>query len=304
MEERLQKIIARVGIASRRQAETLILDGLVKVNGKVATLGQKADPENDHIKVKGKLISTAAEEKAYYLMYKPRGVITTAHDAEGRPTATELMAHLPMRLFPVGRLDLDSEGLLLMTNDGDLANALMHPKSEVGKRYRVKTKGIPGERILHLLRAGIRLDDGRTRPAEVEMVETTKTNAWLDVIIHEGRNRQIRRMFDKVGHSVVKLRRTGYAFLGVGKLKPGTYRELTPAEIERLKRVADGQDQAGKGTLKPARKNAPASAPAQKAKPARVTRPKVKDAGKPARRPRSTSSGKTVSSGRPTRKRS
>ncbi|MBI5136364.1 MAG: pseudouridine synthase [Nitrospirae bacterium] len=238
MRERLQKIIAQAGIASRRAAERLIEEGRVTVNGQVAALGDQADPETDHIKVKGKLLKAAAEHKEYYLFYKPRGVLTTAAQDTEHPTVFEFFEKNPVRVFPVGRLDLDSEGLIIMTNDGDLANALMHPKGEIPKRYRVKVKGVPGERAIDLLRKGVPLSDGRTAPAQVELVETTKTNAWFDVIIHEGRNRQIRRMFDHVHHSVVKLRRVGYAFLSVGDLKPGTARAITPAEVQRLRTLA------------------------------------------------------------------
>ena len=240
MSDRLQKIISRAGIASRRVAETLILEGRVTVNGRVATLGDKADPSTDHIKVKGQLIP-CENRKETLLFYKPRGVLTTQAPDEDRPTVGEFFENHPLRLFPVGRLDLDSEGLLLMTNDGDLANLLMHPKSGIPKRYRVKTKGVPGERALMLLRKGVRLEDGRTAPATVELEETTRTNAWFTVILTEGRYRQIRRMFDHIHHSVVKLKRVGYAFLGAGKLQPGEWRVLTPREIERLSALARGE---------------------------------------------------------------
>jgi len=234
MHERLQKIIARAGLASRREAEQWIADGKVTVNGKVAHLGDKADPGQDHVKVKGKLLPRA-EEHAYYLFYKPRGVLTAAGEDPGHPTVSHFFQGEPFRLFPVGRLDLDSEGLLVVTNDGELANALMHPAAEVPKRYRVKTKGVPGPKALALIQKGVPLEDGRTAPAQVRLVETTRTNAWLEVIIHEGRYHQVRRMFDRVGHSVLKLKRTGYAFLRPGALKPGTYRRITPAEVERLR---------------------------------------------------------------------
>jgi 23S rRNA pseudouridine2605 synthase len=235
MEERLQKIIARAGLASRREAERLIEEGLVTVNGKVASLGDKADAGRDHVKVRGKLLH-APEPLVYFLLYKPRGVLTATGEGEGDvPTISELFAHEPYRLFPVGRLDLDSEGLLLVTNDGALANGLMHPKGEVPKRYEVKTKGVPGPKALELLRKGVPLEDGRTAPARVRIMETTRTNAWLEVILHEGRYRQVRRMCEKVGHSVLKLKRTGYAFLKAGDLKPATYRVLTDAEVARLK---------------------------------------------------------------------
>jgi len=256
MRERLQKILAQAGICSRRSAEKLILEGVVTVNGKTVKLGDQADIFEDHVKVRGKLIPRP-ERKAYYLFYKPKGVVTTRDDPEGRPTVVEFFHNFPERLFPVGRLDMDTEGLIIMTNDGELANALMHPRQEIPKRYRVKTKGVPPERSLDLLRRGIRLEDGRTAPAHVELVETTRTNAWFDVIIHEGRYRQVRRMFDHIHHSVVKLRRTGYAFLGVGTLNPTGYRVLTESEVQRLKDMGLGQLPTAKIKTGPARPKRP-----------------------------------------------
>jgi len=265
MRERLQKIIAHAGIASRRGAEKLIEEGLVTVNGKRVTLGDQADPEQDHIKVQGKLLRPA-QGKEYMLFYKPRGVLTTAAKDAQHPTVFEFFENHPTRVFPVGRLDLDSEGLMVMTNDGDLANALMHPKGEIPKRYRVKTKGVPGERAVALLRKGVPLSDGKTAPAEVTLTETTRTNAWFEVIIHEGRNRQIRRMFDHVHHSVVKLKRTGYAFLGVGDLTPGTARMLTDTEVTRLRELAAGKAVMPKKKTPPPAPRRPRPKPTSKAK--------------------------------------
>lgn len=276
MEERLQKIIARAGLASRREAERLIEEGLVSVNGKVAHLGDKADAGRDHVKVRGKLLRKA-EPLAYFLLYKPRGVLTAAGEGEGDvATVTELFAHEPYRLFPVGRLDLDSEGLLLMTNDGALAHGLMHPAREVPKRYEVKTKGVPGPKALELLRKGVPLEDGRTAPATVRMIETTRTNAWLEVILHEGRYRQVRRMCEKVGHSVLKLKRTGYAFLKPGDLTPGTYRALTATEVARLKSLVAK----GPAPKKPA--SSPTRSPDRSR--ARARRPKAGTTGRPRAR--------------------
>jgi len=279
MRERLQKIIAHAGIASRRAAEKLIEEGLVTVNGKLASIGDQADPDNDHIKVKGRLLQRA-QGKEYYLFYKPRGVLTTAAKDAEHPTVFEFFENNPVRVFPVGRLDLDSEGLMVMTNDGDLANALMHPKGKIPKRYKVKTKGVPGERAIILLRKGVPLSDGKTAPAEVTLTETTRTNAWFEVIIHEGRNRQIRRMFDHVHHSVVKLKRTGYAFLGVGELTPGNARVLTKTEVTRLRELTEGKGTAPKKKPQPAisaPKKAPKTASAaskKKSPPATSARPK------------------------------
>ncbi len=277
MEERLQKIIARAGLASRREAERLIEEGLVTVNGRVAHLGDKADAGRDHVKVRGRLLQ-AAEPPVYLLLYKPRGVLTASGEGEGDvATVTELLAHEPYRLFPVGRLDLDSEGLLLMTNDGALANGLMHPRREVPKRYEVKTKGVPGPKALELLRKGVPLEDGRTAPAKVRLVETTRTNAWLEVILHEGRYRQVRRMCEKVGHSVLKLKRTGYAFLKAGELTPGTYRALTATEVARLKALAGltpAARKSGNGARKPTGARRPKAAPAER--PSRGSRPRAR----------------------------
>ncbi|MFQ5507956.1 MAG: pseudouridine synthase [Leptospirillia bacterium] len=238
MEERLQKIIARAGIASRREAERLIEDGRVRVNGHVASLGDKADPEVDHIKVGRKQVPKP-ERKVYFLFYKPRGVITTSAPEEERTTVEQFFAAEKVRVYPVGRLDIETEGLMVVTNDGDLAHALMHPKRGIEKRYLVKTKGIPPERALDLLRRGITLEDGRTAPAEVTLKRTTRTNAWVEIVLREGKNRQVRRMFDQIHHSVVKLRRVAYAFLTPGNLEPGAYRPLTEKEVARLKAMTD-----------------------------------------------------------------
>ncbi|MDH5526315.1 MAG: rRNA pseudouridine synthase [Nitrospirota bacterium] len=254
MQERIQKLLSRAGIASRRQVEAWIAEGVVTVNGKVASLGDKADPACDHVKVRGRRVALRQEHKVHYLFYKPRGVLCTSEPDADRPTVVSFFSHLQQRLFTVGRLDLDSEGLIIVTNDGELAHKLMHPKGGIPKRYLVKTKGVPGERALALLVRGVPLEDGRTAPAEVKLLETTKTNAWLEVILHEGRYRQIRRMFDHVGHSVLKLRRVGYGFLTVGDLSPGDARTLTEAEIKRLDRMASGKER------KPARPRRPTAA--------------------------------------------
>lgn len=264
MHERLQKLISRAGLASRREAERLIEQGLVTVNGKVAHLGDKADPARDHVKVKGKLLPRA-EHLAYFLFYKPRGVLTAAGEDPDHPTVAAFFRDQPLRLFPVGRLDLDSEGLLVVTNDGELAHGLMHPASQVPKRYRVKTKGVPGPKAIARLQKGVALEDGRTAPAEVRLLETTATNAWLEVTLHEGRYRQVRRMFDQVGHSVLKLKRTGYAFLRAGALKPGTYRVLTATEVDRLRALtakapapsAEGRPRAAKARRPAGRRTTP-----------------------------------------------
>ncbi len=230
MEERIQKIIAQAGIASRRAAEQLILAGRVTVNGQTASLGMKADPLSDHVKVDGKLI-TRREPKVYYLFYKPRGVVTSVADPEGRPTVKDYFAGIRMRVFPVGRLDFDSEGLLFVTNDGEFANAVLHPSREMQKTYAAKVKGRIADEHIAQLCQGIRLEDGMTAPAKVRRIRTTESNCWIQITIHEGRNRQVRRMLEQVGHPVLRLKRVAIGSFGVGDLKPGLYRELTREEV-------------------------------------------------------------------------
>jgi 23S rRNA pseudouridine2605 synthase len=236
MEERIQKILSRMGIASRRKAEEMIREGRVTVNGQIATLGMKADPDRDHIKVDGKLL-IRPEPKAYIIMNKPKGVLTTLEDPEGRPTVKELLKGVKFRVYPVGRLDFNSEGLLIFTNDGELAYRLIHPKFKVPKTYLVKVKGIVEERKLDILRKGIRLEEGVTAPADIKKVfmPKTKNNTWLEITIYEGKKRQIRRMFEKIRHPVLKLKRIKIDGIELGRLEPGQWRYLTPTEVKRLK---------------------------------------------------------------------
>lgn len=238
MEERLQKLIAAAGITSRRHAEEMIAAGEVTVNGKVVTeLGTKADPERDHIKVRGRLINPRLQtrEKVYVLLNKPRGYLTSLADPEGRPLVSELIPSSLGRLHPVGRLDFNTEGLLLLTNDGDFTNFITAARNRVAKVYEVKVKGVPPEDAIERLRRGIVLDDGvRTSPAEIKKTEESATNAWFEVVLHEGRNQQIRRMFDAIGHSVIKLRRVRIGFLTGENIAPKQWRFLLPAEVERL----------------------------------------------------------------------
>lgn len=237
MIERIQKIIAQAGIASRREAERLILAGKVTLNGKVVEeLGTKVDTDNDYIKVNGKLI-TRPEPKTYVMLYKPSGYVTTAKDPEGRPTIMELLQKVKVRVFPVGRLDFDTEGLMLCTNDGELAYNLQHPSHEVPKTYLAKVDGVPTKEEIIRLRQGIRLEDGMTAPARVKIIRKLEANTWVEIIIHEGRNRQVKRMFDAIGHSVIKLKREGFGFLELGDLKPGELRHLTAEEIKKLKEI-------------------------------------------------------------------
>ncbi|HMK49246.1 MAG TPA: pseudouridine synthase [Thermodesulfovibrionales bacterium] len=236
MEKRLQKILSEMGIASRRESEELILEGRIKVNGKIAEIGMKADPQRDHIKVDGKLL-TKREPKTYLLFNKPRNVVTTLKDPEGRPTVKDFLKDMKYRVYPVGRLDFDSEGLLLLTNDGDFANAIMHPSKKIAKTYEVKVKGVPEQQVLEKLKRGIRLEDGMTSPAKIKGPKTTENNSWLEVTIYEGRKRQLRRMFDQVGHSVLKLKRIRIGGIQIGDLAPGRYRHLTPDELNRIKQA-------------------------------------------------------------------
>lgn len=235
MEKRLQKILSEMGIASRRKAEELIQEGRVTVNGQMATLGTKADAARDHIKLDGKLL-IRPEPKVYLMFHKPKGVVTTLHDPEGRPTIKDFLKGIKYRVYPVGRLDYDSEGLLLLTNDGDFAHAVLHPSKEIAKTYLVKVKGLPEDARIEKLRTGVRLSDGLTAPARVKKVRATENNAWLEMTIHEGRNRQIRRMCKTVGHPVIKLKRIKINGIDLGDISTGEYRYLTGPEIARIKK--------------------------------------------------------------------
>lgn len=234
--ERLQKFLARAGVASRRKCEELITAGKVAVNGQVVReLGSKVDPHKDRITVDGQPVRI--EPHVYILLNKPRGVVTTASDPQGRQTVLDLI-DLPQRVFPVGRLDMDTSGLLLLTNDGALANGLMHPKHEVDKQYRTEVAGYISDLALARLEAGVELEDGPTAPAEVRLLRRNKEKSLFEITIHEGRNRQVRRMCEKVGHPVLTLKRVKLAFLTLGKTAPGQWRYLTDQEVDRLFRVA------------------------------------------------------------------
>jgi pseudouridine synthase len=238
MEQRLQKLIAAAGVASRRHAEELIAAGRVTVNGEVIKeLGTKADPEKDHIKVNGKLINPQLQsrEKVYVLLNKPKGYLSSVSDPEGRPLVTELLPPSLGKVHPVGRLDFNTEGLLLLTNDGDFTNYVTAARNRVEKVYEVKVKGVPAESGIERLRRGITLDDGtRTAPAKIVKLHETQTNAWYEVLLHQGRNQQVRRMFELSGHSVLKLRRTRIGFLKDENLKLGYWRLLSPGEVTRM----------------------------------------------------------------------
>lgn len=238
-EERLQKIISRAGITSRRKAEELIVQGRVTVNGKVIReLGTKADPDKDHIKVDGKLLRFK-EQKTYILLNKPVKYVTTLSDPEGRPTVIELLRGVKGRVYPVGRLDYDTSGLLLLTNDGDFANMIMHPKFEIQKTYEAKIEGELNDKEIEKLQKGMKLEGRMTAPARIKKLRRTDKNSWLEITIHEGRKRQVRRMFERTGHSVLKLIRTKIAFLDIKGLNTGEYRFLIKAEVERLMRLTE-----------------------------------------------------------------
>jgi pseudouridine synthase len=239
MDERLQKIIAQAGLASRRGAERLIQAGRVRVNGEVVDrLGAKADPSADRIEVDGRPVG-AAQPFRYFALNKPYGYITSLKDPRGRPSVAHFIQGLPVRVYPVGRLDMDSEGLLILTNDGELSRRLMHPRYHVPKIYRVKVKGRPGDRDLDRLSGGVLMvGDRPAAPAVVETIKSNEKNTWLDMVLIEGRQRQIRRMCSQVGHPVLKLKRTGYGPIRLDDLKQGAIRPLTEDEILKLKEAA------------------------------------------------------------------
>jgi 23S rRNA pseudouridine2605 synthase len=228
--ERLQKILAQAGLGSRRTCEDLIAEGRVQVNGEVATLGTRADPETDAIEVDGARIGVK-QGLVHYLLNKPTGVVTTAADPQGRPTVVGLVPAEP-RVYPVGRLDADTEGLLILTNDGELAHRLTHPSFGVDKEYLADVEGRPARGAVRRLREGVTLDDGPTAPAKVSLVGDHS----LRITIHEGRNRQVRRMCDAVGHPVRRLVRVRIGSLSDRRLAPGEWRELTQAELRSLER--------------------------------------------------------------------
>jgi 23S rRNA pseudouridine2605 synthase len=234
MLERLQKIISAAGITSRRASEALILNGQVAVNGVVITeLGSKADPEKDTISVDGKPLKINAQ-RLYILLNKPPGYITALKDSQDRPLVTDLLKDVPERVYPVGRLDYNTEGLLLLTNDGEWANRLMHPRHEIEKEYHVRVRGKVIDQQLKRMAEGVELDDGMTAPAVVSLVKSGEQNDWISVAIHEGRNRQVRRMCEAVSLSVVRLKRIRYGALQLGTLRAGQFRCLSDAEVREL----------------------------------------------------------------------
>ncbi len=247
--ERLQKILANAGVASRRKCEELIKEGKVAVNDKVVTeLGAKADPDKDAITVNGRPIKR--EQKLYLLFHKPKGVITTMSDPKGRSTVHDYLKGIKERVYPVGRLDYDSEGLLLLTNDGELAHKLTHPKHHVPKTYHATVERVPHGNDLDKLKKGIKLEDGMTAPAEAEYydVDPEGKYATISITIHEGRNRQVRRMFEAIRHPVTRLKRVSFGGIVLGGLQRGKYRKLTPEEVQKLRDAADGIAAGGEET--------------------------------------------------------
>lgn len=235
MEQRIQKILSAWGLASRRAAEGWIADGRITVNGKPACLGDSADPERDLIALDGKLLAARKPEPVYIMLHKPRGYVTTLSDEKGRDNAASLVAGCGTRVYPVGRLDMDSEGLLLMTNDGELANRMMHPSHQVDKVYRVRVRGYrPGAE--ELLSRPIELDGRPIAQPQVKLLNANGEKAVLEVTIHEGRNRQVRRMCQAAGLQVLRLCRIREGALQLGTLAPGTWRYLTETELEELQK--------------------------------------------------------------------
>lgn len=231
--ERLQKVIAQAGITSRRKAENLIREGKVKVNGQTVTeLGVKVSMK-DEIQVNG--IPIEREEPVYYLLYKPKSVISSVKDDRNRKVVTDFIP-TDKRIFPIGRLDFDTTGVLLLTNDGDFAHLLTHPKFEIEKTYIAKVKGIITPPVIHQLKRGVKLEDGKTSPAKVKLLkrDRRKQTSLIELVIHEGRNRQVKRMLEAVGHPVIKLKRERFAFLDCEGMNPGDYRELNPKEVKQL----------------------------------------------------------------------
>lgn len=234
MKERLQKFLAQAGVASRRKAETLIAAGRIRVNGRrVTTPGTKVDSYRDRVELDGRLVRR--ERLVYWLMNKPQGLVSTVSDPQDRPTVLSMLPQVKERIFPVGRLDIQTEGALLLTNDGELTNALLHPSKSVKKVYRARLRGQVLDETLEVLRKGVPLEEGVTAPARVRVTTRTSSATWVEISIHEGRNRQVRRMAEAVGHPVLRLIRVLFADLSVHDMKIGTVRELSKKEVANLR---------------------------------------------------------------------
>lgn len=252
MQERLQKFLARAGIASRRAAETMITAGRVKVNGTIVReLGTKVDGARDLVVVDGKP-AVAPDEKTWLLLYKPPGVVTTLKDPQGRPTISDYLQGVRSRVFPVGRLDYDAEGALLLTDDGEVANKLMHPRHQVRRVYLAKVKGDPTDASIEKLKGGVRLEDGFAKPTDVHRFERADKNTWLRIVVTEGRPHLIKRLCAAIGHPVVRLYRPSHAGIPVDGLRPGQVRPLTSEEVRKVNATSEG-----KGSADPALKLPP-----------------------------------------------
>lgn len=235
--ERIQKILSHAGVASRREAERMILERRVMVNGRVVdTLGSKADPFRDHIKIDGKRVGRF-ESHVSLLLNKPRNYLSTAEDPQERPTVMDLCKVVRQRVYPVGRLDFDAEGLLILTNDGELANILTHPRFEVPRTYLAKVIGVPDEKKLNRLRRGVMLEDGRARVFSCLVISQKEKHSWVRVVVTEGRNHLIKRIFSAIGHPVLKLKRVEFGPIRLGNLPIGQFRYLTVEEIDKIKKV-------------------------------------------------------------------
>lgn len=233
--ERLQKVLAAAGVCSRRQAETLISAGRVRVDGVVVTtLGSKVDPSRQKISVDGRPLSPAKTTLVYYLLNKPRGYVTTMADPQGRPLVTSLLKGVTARVFPVGRLDIDTSGALILTNDGDFAQKILHPSHEINRTYLARVTGKPSASQLDSLRQGILLEGRQTWPAQIRMAGSDRETTSIEITIHEGRKRQVRKMFAAIGHPVRELARIAYGRLELGNLPLGRFRELTQKDLEKL----------------------------------------------------------------------
>ncbi len=248
---RLAKLLAQRGIASRREAEGIIREGRVTVNGVVVTTpAVDVDPESDHVKLDGRNLP-AEPPRVYLLMYKPRGYITGREDPEGRPSVFDLLEDLKWKVEPVGRLDFDTEGALILTNDGELAHALTHPSGDVPKRYVAKVYRTPDERDLEAIEKGVYLDEGRAKPAKARVLESTKSgNAKVEITVTEGRNRLVRRIFAQLKHPVSKLRRESFGTISIRGMERGQVRRLLPEEIRRLQDLASGKNPSRAGRVK------------------------------------------------------
>lgn len=259
MDIRLQKVIADSGVASRRKAEELIAQGRVTVNGAVVCeMGVKINPERDHVKVDGRHIKPAPPQ-TFIMLNKPKNIMSTMSDPGGRSTVADLLGGIRMRVFPVGRLDFDSEGLMLLTNDGDIAQALLHPRHHVPKTYLIKVKGMLDAEDIQALEKGVMLDDGKTAPAVVKKVGKAVENSWLEITIYEGRKHQVKRMLEAIGHPVWKLKRIKFGPLMLGDLPIGQYRYLTDREANALRELVQERQGALSGDASGSRRKRPRS---------------------------------------------